>query len=929
VTGLPASETWFDREEECAALEGLLDGVRSGRSGTVVVRGEAGIGKTRLLEYAVAAARDVRVERISAVESEMELAFAGLHQLIAPILAEVPSLPEPQQRALDTAFGLVARGAPERFFVGLATLTLLSEVARVRPLVCIIDDAQWLDEVSAEVLAFVARRLDADPVGLVFAVREPVGGRSLFEGLPELHLGGLPPEHAHRLLDSVVQAPLSPAVAERLVADTGGNPLALVELGGDPGEQDLAARLLPGDAVLAQPWRLGRRLEEQFLRRVRTLPADTQDLLVVVAAEPTGDPRLLWAAAEQLGIDPSALDAAEAEGLVVNGATVTFVHPLVRSAVYQGASSTERRYAHAALAAVSNLDRDRRAWHLSLSVVGADEEVAAELERAAERATARGGYAASAALFGRAAALTPDPATQAVRRLVAAEAALLAGQPDQASVLLDEAMPCLEDPLARAQATRWQGKVHFALGQPARALPVLLAAARAFQPIDPRQAREALLSAFEAASYAGWTATRARLEEIASLARALPRDPEAESSATDLLLDGWAAQIAIGYPAAVPLLRRAIAKLLADDLDPEEGLLRLALGCLAAYELFDDQAQHRLALRCVQLARATGALMTLATALFFLAGVVETDAGRFEAARAGFAEGREISAATGNPGIAGVANVVELYERAWRGHESEARLLAAAVAEESKATGRNSQWIYSRECLAVLELGLGNYQAALQNAVPVYEDDAPDMGTTVLPDLIEAAARCGEHELAAVALERLSERALATGTPLALGLLARSGALLAADQDAGRLYEDSIEHLQQCRTAPQLARAHLLYGEWLRRQRRRRHARQQLRTAHDMLADIGAEAFAARARRELNATGEHARKRSVDTTSDLTPQETHIARLASEGHTKRDIASQLFISPSTVDYHLRKVYTKLGVTNRTSLHRILAQRDPS
>jgi DNA-binding CsgD family transcriptional regulator len=553
--------------------------------------------------------------------------------------------------------------------------------------------------------------------------------------------------------------------------------------------------------------------------------------------------------------------------------------------------------------------------------------VAVRLEQAAGQARDRGGYAATVTFLARAAELSPDEGQRTGRLLAAAEAALIAGQPVRAGALLGEATPHLGTPLARAQTRRLQGTISFALGNAGEAAPVLLEAARALAPADPRGARAALLEAGEAAVYAGWSASRAVLAEIAAAARATPAPAGAEVSATDLLLDGFAARVAAGYPTSVPLFRRAIAMLRAGDLSPREGLRLPRLGCFAATELWDDQAQYALAIRWVQLARDLGALTALPAALNNQ-GSVEVAAGRFDAAWACVAEASEISAATGNPGLAGTAGVAEAYQLAWRGCEADARRVAAAVVREATGAGRGAQSFWIQYCLAVLELGLGNYQAALQCALGVFQNDAPYFGAQVLPDLVEAAARCGETGLAGAALGRLAERALATGTPLALGLLARSRALLADDADAEPLYEEAVKYLGQCRSVPQLARAHLVYGEWLRRQRRRRDAREQLRTAHEMFTAMGAGAFAERARVELLATGERARQRTAGTETELTPQEAQIARLVSNGDSNRDIAAQLFLSPSTVDYHLRKVFRKTGVTSRTQLARAMIADSP-
>ncbi len=910
------------RLAEREVLGGLLARAADGYSSTLVLRGEAGSGKTALLDdtLAAAAAAGMQTARLTGVEPETQLGYAGLHRFLLPFADHEEHLPGPQWEALRSTFGLVAGPPADRFLVALAVLTLLAEVASAVPLVCVVDDVQWLDPESAVVLGFVARRLYAEQVVLLFAVREPTGEVPALAGLPELVLGGLDDHAAVELLASLAPGRLSPAVAARIVAETSGNPLALMEVA-----KELSAAQLAGAEVLPEPLPIGGSLEQAFGRQVSRLPPEARLLLAVAAAEPGASQAVLWRAAAQLGIDPDAAASADLGGLAAIGSQVEFRHPLVRSVAYHGTPLRQRRLIHQALAAVADGDErpDRVAWHLGMAARGPDEAVAARLEQAAGQARERGGYAATVTFLSRAAELSAEEGPRARRLLAACEAALIAGQPVRAGALLEEATPRLGAPLARAQARRLQGTIRFALGQAGEAAPVLLEAARALAAADPRGARAALLEAGEAAVYAGWSASRAVLSEIAAAARATPAPGGPEVSATDLLLDGFAARAAAGYPASVPLFRRAIAMLRAGGLSPREGLRLPRLGCFAATELWDDQAQHALAIRWVQLARDLGALTALPGALNNQ-GSVEVAAGRFDAARACVAEASEISAATGNPGVAGTAGVAEAYELAWRGREADARRVAAAVAREATGAGRGAQSLWVQYCLAVLELGLGNYQAALQCALGVYENDAPYFGAQVLPELVEAAARCGETGLAGAALGRLAERALATGTPLALGLLARSRALLASDTDAEPLYEEAVKRLEQCRSIPQLARAHLVYGEWLRRQRRRRDAREQLRTAHDMFTSMGAEAFAERARIELLATGERARQRTAETAEELTPQEAQIARLVSQGDSNRDIAAQLFLSPSTVDYHLRKVFRKTGVTSRTQLARAMA-----
>jgi DNA-binding CsgD family transcriptional regulator/tetratricopeptide (TPR) repeat protein len=909
------------RPAEREALSGLLTRVAKGYSGALVLRGEPGVGKTALLDETLAAgaADGMQTARLTGVEPETQLGYAGLHRFLLPFADRLERLPAPQRDALRSTFGLVAGPPADRFLVALAVLTLLGEVASQVPLVCVVDDVQWLDPESVVVLGFVARRLYAERVVLLFAVREPAGELPALAGLPELAISGLDDHAALELLASLAPGRLSPAVGARIATETGGNPLALAEVA-----RELSPAQLAGAEALPEPLPAGGSLEQAFGRRVSRLPPETRLLLAVAAAEPGGSQALLWRAAGELGIDPDAAAAADLGGLAEVDPQVEFRHPLIRSAVYHAIPLPQRRRIHRALAAVADGEwPDRVAWHLGMAAAGPDEAVAARLEQAAGQARDRGGYAATVTFLSRAAELSAEEGQRAVRLLAAAEAALIAGQPFQAGALLEEATPKLGDPLARAQARRLQGTLRLALGQAGEASSILLAAARAFEPVEVRAAREALLEALVATLYTGWSAGRAVLLEIAAAARSMPIAVESEASATDLLPDGFAARAAAGYPASVSLLRRAIAQLRAGALTPREGLRWLALGCAAAAELFDDQAQHALAIRLVQLARDQGALTMLPVALVNQSVRAEVVAGRFDAARACFTEASEISAATGNPGVLG-SGLAEVYELAWRGRETDTRRVAAAVAREATAAGRGSHRMDAQYCLAVLELSLGNYQAALQYALDVYEDDNPDVGTHVLPDLVEAAARCGQTGIADAALGRLAERALASGTPLALGLLARSRALLADDADAEVLYEEAIGHLRQCRARPQLARAHLVYGEWLRRQRRRRDARAQLRAAHDMFTSMGAEAFAERARVELLATGERARQRTAGTAEELTPQEAQIARLVSQGDSNRDIAAHLFLSPSTVDYHLRKVFRKAGVTSRTQLARVMA-----
>ncbi len=909
----------LDRDVEKQALDRLLETVRGGLSGSLVLLGEAGVGKSVLLDYAIVSAGDMQVTSVAGVESEMELGFAGLHQLLVPFLPGLERLPLPQRDALGCAFGLIEGAGADLFLVGLAALTLLADAAVEQPVLCVIDDAQWLDQASAGVLGFVARRLLADRIGMLFAAREPDGQMAAFEGLAELQIGGLPDADARELLASVACASLDQRTGDLIVAATRGNPLALVELGGE-----LTAEQLAGSSPLPEPLPLGAKLEERLMSRVRTLPEKTQMLLLLASAEQLGDPERLWRAAESLGIGREAADLPELDRLVVLEPRVSFRNPLMRSAVYQGASAGARRQVHEALAGASDpeLDPERRAWHLAAAADGPDEEVADELERAAERARGRGGWASGAVLLARAAELTSDSRRRAARALAAAHAKLVAGDPGSARALLAQAAPELEDPFARAQATRLEGEIRFGTGQLGESSAILLQAARAFTPLDRRLARDTLLEALEAATFAGRFASGASVLDVVRAVREAPLNARSQPTIGDLLLDGFAARVEGRHREAAVLFREAIAALrTADD------LRWFGLGSLAAGELLDDEARRALTGRWVKLARDQGALTSLELALVFLADA-EVQAGRFRSADAIHAEGREISAATGNPGMAGTSRSPELLMLAWRGREAELRSMAASVMRDVTERRVGAGAGYVNAVLGLLEIGLGKYQAALGCVLDVYEEDRFHRGTQILPDVVEVAVRCADRQTATAALDRLSERALASGAPSALGLLARSRALLAEDVLAEACYREAICHLERCDIAPDLARCHLLLGEWLRRQHRRRDAGEELAIAHDMFDSMGAAAFAERARVELLATGEHVQRRTVASHDQLTPQEERIARLAGEGASNREIATQLFISSSTVAYHLRKVFQKLGVRSRAQLPSTLQSAEP-
>jgi DNA-binding CsgD family transcriptional regulator len=906
------------RRTEIAVLDGLVDAVRAGESRALVVRGEAGVGKTALLDYlAGQAAPDCRVARAAGVQSEMELPFAALQQLCAPMLDHVDRLPVPQGDALRTAFGLSAAPAPDRFLVGLAVLSLLAEVAGERPLVCLVDDQQWLDHASAQILAFVARRLEKESVGLVFAARVLDGGLA---GLPELIVGGLRESDARALLDSVLTGPLDERVRAQIIIETGGNPLALLELvrGVSPAE-------LAGGLGLPHAVPISGRIEEAFRRQVDALPAQTRRLLLVAAADPTGEPGLVWRAAGRLGIPTEAATPAAETGLLEFGAWVRFRHPLVRSAAYRLASVRGRQDVHRALAEATDaqLDPDRRAWHRAQAAAGPDENVAAELERSAGRAQARGGLAAAAAFLERSAMLTLDPSRRAQRLLAAASAKRDAGALDAALGLLVAVEAGAPDPLRTAEVEHLRGQIALDQRRNSDGARLLLSAARRLEPLNAESARETHLEALIAAMWAGDLDSPGGLREAAKAACAAPASP-GPPRAVDVLLDAFATRLTQGYAAAAPALTRALDLVLALDVGTDLGVGRWLwltggrTGVNVALELWDDESWHALAARQVQVARDAGALLQLQFALIFLART-HLLAGELATAARLIEEDRLIAEATGNPPVAGAA----LTLAAWRGQEALAAELIEVTVHEATAGGQGRLVSFADYARAVLYNGLGRYDAACDAARRVFERDPLGFGPFVVPELAEAASRTGDTALVRAALEWLSERTRVIPAEWALGIEARVRALLSDGAAADSLYRESIDRLGRTRVHAELARAHLLYGEWLRRERRRGAAREQLRAAHDMLDAMGIGAFADRAGRELAATGETARKRTLDTSGELTAQEAQVARLARDGLSNPEIGARLFISARTAQYHLSKVFTKLAISSRGQLNRVL------
>jgi DNA-binding CsgD family transcriptional regulator len=903
------------RRRELDTLAAQVEHARAGRSAVVIVRGEPGIGKSVLLDHIARRAPEFLIARVAGVESEMELAFAALQQLCRPFLDGVPALPAPQRDALNAAFGLSDGPPPDRYLVGLAVLQLMAAFADERPVLCVIDDAQWLDRVSVQTIAFVARRLLAEPIVLVVALRDSADDGD-WAGLPELELRGLDEVDAAVLFDSVVTGPTDPRLRDRIVAESRGNPLALLELP----RAWTTAEIVDGVGAASGVDRLTGSLEEGFAQRLRSLPTDTRRLLTLAAAEPLGDPSLLWRAAEQLGLSWDTASPAEAAGLIELGATVCFRHPLVRAAAYRVASSRERLDVHAALASVTDpvLDPDRRAWHRANSTVAQDDEIADELEQSAARARSRGGLLAASALLERSALLTREAAERADRTLAAARAKRDAGALDAALRLLPgvEAEPASD--LRRASADHLRGQIAFDQRRGADAARLLLSAARRFEPFDPRLARDTYLEALAAAIWEGGAGGDANMAAAAEAARNAPPSGEA-ARAVDLILDALAVRLTDGYVAAAPMLTRALVCVTTldageDDADRVLWMAGNRTAGIIANEVWDYDAGRMLAERQVRVAREAGALVQLQFALNFLANRLVLE-GDLEGAAALVDEDQHLSHMTG---VAPVGYTSLLLE-AFRGDEAPTSALIATTADAAAGQGQRRIVTLANYAAAVLHNGLGHHARALECARRVFERDVLGYQTLAAPELAEAASRCGDHDLLAEIREWITVRARATPTDWARGMDARVQALASAGSVAESRYRESIERLSRTSLRVELARSHLLYGEWLRREGRRGDAREQLRIAHDMLALMGLAAFAERARRELVATGEKIRKRAEPAARSLTAQEMQITRLVRQGLSNPEIGTRLFLSPRTVEWHLRNIFGKFGVSSRRQL----------
>lgn len=918
-TAAGVTRSLVGRAAECAMLDNIATNVRDGFSGSLVVIGEPGVGKTRLLQYLADSATGVTILWILGAQSELRLGFAALHRLVLPYLDRLDRLAGPHRAALEVTFGLTGGPPPDRFLVSLAALALLSDVAAEHPVVCLIDDAQWLDQESLAVLGFIARRLYADPIGLVFSAREHAGDLMALEGLTTRRIAALDPVSAHRILDEAVPGPLDPRVSARVIDETGANPLAMLELIGE-----LSAEQLAGRFPLPRHLPVGRRVDVHFLAQVATLSPEARTVLLVAAACTDEKPTTVWRAGALLGVAATAANHAVQQGIVSLEPRIAFRHPLIRSAVYDGATLEERQRVHDALALVAlrDGDDDQAAWHRAAAVTTPEETIAADLQHSAERAHRRGGYAMQAAVLTRAAELSPDAGDRALRYLAAAQAYLAAGDGSLAEALLNWATPGLDDSGMHVAVQRLRAAISVFFSRHKDAPAILLEAATKVEPADVGLIRQILFDAMQAAIVARHYTAGTTLHEVAHAALGAARDPSRPPSGNDLLLDGFATRIASGYADAVPLLRAAVALMFTDEAAAHVDIPSTILAWFAADDVWDEQGRRAMFERAQVIERRQGALGAMRITLAGLS-TSQAWAGQMNDAENSYYEAAEISTLIGVPPPATTGVLLEV--RAWQGRESESRAVASSTADWGRQKGASILEIFALMGLTVLELGLGRYPEALGWALQIFNDDPPGFGNRVLPEVVEAGVRGGNRAAAEVALTRLTERATAAATPWALGLLARSRALMVADADAEQYYLEAINHLAETAVRTELARAHLVYGEWLRRRKRRRDAEVQLRTAYDMFTAMGAAAFAGRTAAERRAAGHtSAVTPPADNPFGLTPQEAQVARHAGAGSTNAEIASRLFITTSTVEYHLSKVFRKLGVTSRRQLAAALA-----
>ncbi|RSM67918.1 LuxR family transcriptional regulator [Actinoplanes sp. ATCC 53533] len=907
------------RVRECTLIDELLGAAHRRRSGVLVLRGEAGIGKSALLGYAAERAAGMRILRGTGIESESELAFAAVHQLLRPLAGLFDAVPARLGAALRGAFGIGPAHGEDRFLISLGVLSVLAEAAEEGPLLCLVDDAHWLDGASAGALTFAARRLDAEGVVILFAARDREAAGFAAPGLTEVPITGLDLAAAGALLAEGSGADLPVPVRDSLVASTAGNPLALLEL-----PSSLSAEQLAGREPLPDRLPVSAEVEQVFLDRVRRHDQQTQTLLLAAAAEDTGDLGVVLRAASALGVADGAIDAAEQAGLIrVDGRTLAFCHPLVRTAVYRGATFWQRRAVQQALATALDGDDnvDRRAWLLAAATLGPDDAVAAELHRSADRARHRGGHAAAATAYERAAALTTAPEQRGSRLAEAADAAWQAGLPDRARALLDRAGALAPTALPRAQVEHLRGSIESACGEPTTAYAMLVAGAEPIVALDPVRAARMLTEAGQAAWLSGDVPG---LHEAGRRLAALPTPDDAVPLSAELVLG--LDRLLSGDTAGAVVRLRAVVGRAASSGD----LRAVMLTAAGAMFLGDDAVAIGLFTTAVARARSAGAAAMLPALLAPLSSL-EAWTGRFSAATANATEGLRIAVETGQDNPAAHLRGVLAWIAAVHGREQDCREQAAAAHAHAIGHRLGPAAGISSWSLALLDLGAGRPESARDRLIALAAagrgESHPIVGVFSAADLVEAAVRTGREAEAREALERLAAWTAHTGSGWGRALVARCHGLLATGSDADSHFAEAVALHPPGGRPFDAARTGLLYGEALRRRRRRSDARVHLRAAHEQFERLGLPVWAGLARAELRATGETARKRDPGTVGQLTPQEVQIVRIVGEGATNREVAAQLFLSPRTIDYHLRKVFTKLDVTSRAELIR-LAAREP-
>ncbi|MFZ2013057.1 MAG: AAA family ATPase [Nocardioides sp.] len=902
--GIPERGALLGRAVECRRLHELLERARGGEGGVLALWGDPGIGKSALLRHVVKSASDVRVLRVQGAGHEADLEFAAIHQLCLPLLDGLGELSDPQRVALETVFGVSPGAPPDHFLVSLAVLNLMTWAARKLPVLCVVDDAHSLDPASVRVMSFVARRLERESIALLFAGRR---ADPRLVGLPELEVPGLDASDAEALLATVV--PVSPAhVRERLLTEAHGNPGALLELPRGLTVTQLASGLrMPGDDTAPG------QVEKGYLDQIRALPTSARMLLLVAAADLSGDPQVVRAALERLGVSDQASLADDVENLLTLDPRVAFGHPLARLAAYRGAGPGRRRAVHMALAGVTDSVReaDRHAWHRAAACGGPNESVALALEHSVALAQSRGGLAAAAAFLQRAASLTADDVRRADRGLAAARASLMAGDHDAARRYLDAADRDCSNDRQRLHIQLERAQLELACGRVGDAGPLFQGTAQRLEHHDMGLAREAYLNAWVAAAAEG---NQTRLADVSRVAASLPQPDHPQLTAR--LLSGYAQLVEGDREAAVRVLRPAAAAVQAIS---DSGLLRLGWVVSGlGPTLWDDELFRLTCTMQVRASRGAGALSELARHLGSLA-VATAWTGRLADAEALITEAEHVAAATGGTPLPHAS----LFRAALQGDPTTASaLIRSALAKdrpEQPSAIAAAQW-----SAAVLHNGLGNYQQAAEAAHAASTHPAPCTSVWALPELVEAAVHVGDRELAGRSLARLLETTRSCHTNWALGVAARCRAMVGGDDPVDPLFREAIDRLGRTSWRPELARAHLLYGEWLRREGRRVDSREHLNQAQELFTSMGMAAFAERARRELLATGATARRRvGAETEAELTPQESQIAGLVRDGHSNTEVAELLFLSPRTVEWHLRKVFMKLSITSRKQLRHAL------